>query len=204
MSEGLNPDLQEGDEVVCYHMDGELNIPPGTKGTVVKVQKDPIIPDAMMYKVQWENGQTLPLLSDADTWKKVKKEIKEEKNGDPLLNLFKQNRDVFKNFDLEFFRDYFLKLRDSGIVNMFGAYPLVYAGRDHIERYYGEGREDDEAFQELLEVADLSRDKLVQGILKYLENKNEDLSLEEIDMDEINRLAKVFAKDLFQIYVHTF
>lgn len=204
MSEGLNPDLQEGDEVVCYHMDGELNIPPGTKGTVVKVQKDPIIPDAMMYKVQWENGQTLPLLSDADTWKKVKKEIKEEKNGDPLLNLFKQNRDVFKNFDLEFFRDYFLKLRDSGIVNMFGAYPLVYAGRDHIERYYGEGREDDEAFQELLEVADLSRDKLVQGILKYLETKNEDLSLEEIDMDEINRLAKVFAKDLFQIYVHTF
>ena len=185
-------------------MDGEMNVPPGTKGTVVKIQKDPIISDAVIYKVKWENGSTLPLLSDADTWKKVKKEIKEEKNGDPLLNLFKQNRDVFKNFDLEFFRDYFLKLRDSGIVNMFGAYPLVYAGRDHIERYYGEGREDDEAFQELLEVADLSRDKLVQGILKYLENKNEDLSLEEIDMDEINRLAKVFAKDLFQIYVHTF
>ena len=204
MSEGLNPELQEGDEVICYHMDGEMNVPPGTKGTVVKIQKDPIISDAVMYKVKWENGSTLPLLSDADTWKKVKKEIKEEKNGDPLLNLFKQNRDVFKNFDLEFFRDYFLKLRDSGIVNMFGAYPLVYAGRDHIERYYGEGREDDEAFQELLEVADLSRDKLVQGILKYLETKNEDLSLEEIDMDEINRLAKVFAKDLFQIYVHTF
>ena len=186
MSEGLNPDLQEGDEVVCYHMDGELNIPPGTKGTVVKVQKDPIIPDAMMYKVQWENGQTLPLLSDADTWKKVKKEIREQTSGDPLLDIFKQNRDVFKSFDLGFFRDFLIKLRDSGIVNMFGSYPLIYAGRDHLERYYGAGREDDEIFQELLDMADESRDKLVQGILKYLNSRNIDISFDEEGMNKIN------------------
>lgn len=203
MSEGLNPKLEVGDKVFCYHMEGEMAVPPGTKGEVVQIVKDPIVKDSLMYKVRWENGSGLPLLSDVDTWKKAKTEIKEQ-SGDPLLDLFKKNRDVFKNFDLEFFRDFFLKLRDSGIVNMFVSYPLVYAGRDHLERYYGEGREDDEAFQELLEVADLSRDKLVQGILKYLESKNDDLSLEEIDMDEINRLAKVFAKDLFQIYANTF
>jgi len=204
MSEGLNPDLQEGDEVVCYHMDGELNIPPGTKGTVVKVQKDPIIPDAMMYKVQWENGQTLPLLSDADTWKKVKKEIREQTSGDPLLDIFKQNRDVFKNFDLGFFRDFLIKLRDSGIANMFGSYPLIYAGRDHLERYYGAGREDDEIFQELLDMADESRDKLVQGILKYLNSRNIDISFDEEGMNKINSYAKKFAKDLFLIYANTF
>ena len=203
MSEGLNPDLREGDEVICYHMDGEMNVPPGTKGTVVKIQKDPIISDAVIYKVKWENGSTLPLLSDADTWKKVKKEIKEQ-TGDPLYNIFRNNPDVFRNFDLQFFRDFLIKLRDSGIVNMFGAYPLLYAGRDHIERYYGEGREDDDTFQELLDLADESRDKLVQGILKYLESKNEDISFYEQGMNKINSYAKKFAKDLFLIYANTF
>ncbi len=203
MSEGLNPKLQEGDEVICYHMDGEMNVPPGTKGTVVKIQKDPIISDAVIYKVKWENGSTLPLLSDADTWKKVKKEIKEQ-TGDPLYNIFKNDPDVFRNFDLHFFRDFLIKLRDSGIVNMFGAYPLLYAGRDHIKRYYGEGREDDDTFQELLDLADESRDKLVQGILKYLESKNEDISFDEQGMNKINSYAKKFAKDLFLIYANTF
>lgn len=204
MSGELNPILEVGDRVICYHMDGEMNVPPGTKGVVIKIQNDPIVANSMMYKVNWDNGQTLPLLSDADTWKKIKKEIKEQSTGDPLYDIFRNNPDVFRNFDLQFFRDYFIKLRDSGIVNMFGAYPLLYAGRDHIERYYGEGREDDESFQELLEVSDLSRQKLVEGVLKYLESKNEDLSFEEDDMNKINQLAKKFAKDLFLIYANTF
>lgn len=204
MSEGLNPQLEIGDRVICYHMDGELNVPPGSKGEVFHIQKDPITPGAFMYKVKWDNGQTLPLLSDVDTWKKIKKEIKEQASGDPLYDIFRNNPDVFRNFDLQFFREFLMKLRDSGIVNMFGAYPLIYAGKDHIERYYGEGREDDETFQELLEMADLSRDKIVQGIFKYLESKNEDLSLDEIDMDKVNSLAKKFSKDLFLIYANTF
>ena len=204
MSQELNPPLEVGDKVVCYHMDGEMNVPPGTKGVVVKVQKDPIVKDAYMYKVNWDNGSSLPLLSDSDAWKKLKQNIEEQRSGDPLYDIYRNNPDVFRNFDLQFFRDYLIKLRDSGIVNMFGAYPLLYAGRDHIERYYGEGREDDEAFQELLEIADESRDKLVQGVLKYLESKNEDLSFEEDDMNKINQLAKKFAKDLFLIYANTF
>lgn len=203
MNGELNIPLEIGDHVVCFHMEGEMAVPPGTKGTVQKVSKDPIVPNSFMYYVKWDNGSGLPLLSDVDAWKKTKTEIKEQ-TGDPLLDLFRNNRDVFRNFDLEFFRDFFIKLRESGIVNMFGAYPLLYAGKDHIERYYGEGREEDEAFQELLEVADESRDKLVQGILKYLESKNEELSFEENDLDKINRLAKKFAKDLFLVYAHTF
>lgn len=204
MSGELNPILEVGDRVICYHMDGEMNVPPGTKGVVIKIQNDPIVANSMMYKVNWDNGQTLPLLSDADTWKKIKKEIKEQATGDPLYDIFRNNPDVFRNFDLQFFRDFLIKLRNSGIVNMFGAYPLIYAGRDHIERYYGEGREDDETFQELLEIADLSRDKMVQGIFKYLESKNQDLSLDEIDMNKINSLANKFSKDLFLIYANTF
>lgn len=203
MSEGFNPPLEIGDRVICADMEGEMSVPPGSKGTVVNVQKDPIIPDAWMYKVKWDNGQNLPLLSDSDTWKKIKTEIKESKSGDPLYDVFKNNPAVFKNFDLQFFRNFLIQLRDSGIVNMLGSYPLIYAGRDHLERYYGEGREDDEEFQKLLDIADEAKDKLVEGILNYLMSKDENLSIDELDMDYINQLAKKFSKDLWLIYANT-
>lgn len=203
MSNEFNPPLEIGDRVVCFEMEGEMGVRPGTKGFVKKIQKDPIIPDAVMYYVNWDNGSQLPLLSDTDVWKKDKKHIKEQ-SGDQLLDIFKKNKFLFKNFDLEFFRDFLIQLRNSGIVNMFGSSPLIYAGRDHIERYYGEGREDDEEFQKLLDMADESRDKLIQGIMSYLSSKNEDLSFDEIDMNKVNSLAREISKNLLLIYMNTF
>lgn len=203
MSEGLNPQLELGDYVICYHMEGEMNVPPGSKGKVTKIQRDPITPDAVMYSVKWENGQTLPLLSDVDTWKKIKKQI-EEQTSDPLYDIFRRNRALFEYFDYGFFRDFFVKLRNSGIVNMFGSFPLLYAGREHLERYYGEGREDDEAFQELLEVADESKDKLIQGVLKYLEGEGKEINLDEDGVSQINSLARNFSKDLFLVFANSF
>jgi hypothetical protein len=201
MSEGLNPLLEIGDEVICYHMEGEMNVPPGTKGTVVKIQNDPIVPNSLMYQIKWENGQSLPLLSDVDTWKKSRKKI-EEQSGDPIYDIYRRNPELFKHFDYRFFRDFFIKLRDSGIVNMFASYPLLYAGREHIERYYGEGR-DDEKFQDLLNVADESKNKLIQGVLDYVESKNLEIEFDEEGMRKINSLAKTFAKELFQVYANS-
>lgn len=83
---------------------------------------------------------------------------------------------------------------------MFGSYPLIYAGKEHLERYYGEGREEDELFQELLNVADEAKDKLIQGVLSYLEETNQDFSFDEEGMIKINSLAKKFSKDLFLVY----
>jgi len=182
-------------------MEGEMNVPPGTRGTVVKIQNDPIVSDSLMYQIKWENGQTLPLLSDVDTWKKSRKKI-EEQSGDPIYDIYRRNPELFKHFDYGFFRDFFIKLRDSGIVNMFGSYPLLYAGREHIERYYGEGR-DDEKFQELLNVADESKNKLIQGVLDYVESKNLEIEFDEEGMRKINSLAKTFAKELFQVYANS-
>lgn len=90
-------------------------------------------------------------------------------------------------------------MRDSGIVNMFGAAPLIYAGREHLERYYGEGREDDEIFQELLEMADEARHKLVQGILNYIQEKKPNMDLD--DMDKINSMARKFAGELLGAWI---
>jgi hypothetical protein len=200
MSKGLNPELNVGDKVVCYHMEGEMSVPPGTKGTVWEKTIDPFVKDGFMYKVEWENGSKLPLLTDTDTWKKLEQEIREEKSFDPMMELFKKNKSLFKHFDLDFFREFLLKLRESGITNMYGSSPLIYAGKDHIERYYGEGKEDDENFQELLDIADQSRDKLVSGLVSFAKEQNIDLE----DENKLNQLARQFAKDILVMYINTF
>lgn len=48
MNQVLNPLLEVGDEVICYHMEGEMTIRPGLKGTVIKIQEDPIVPDTFI------------------------------------------------------------------------------------------------------------------------------------------------------------
>jgi CYTH domain-containing protein len=41
----LNPELKIGDRIVCFAMEDEVSVPPGTKGTVTKVQRDPFEED---------------------------------------------------------------------------------------------------------------------------------------------------------------
>jgi hypothetical protein len=49
---------------------------------------------------------------------------------------------------------------------MFGAAPFLYSGRDWIDRYYGENEEYNEAFQEVLEMADDIKNEMILGMLK--------------------------------------
>lgn len=194
----LNPPLEVGDRVICYYMSGESAVTPGTKGVVRTVQNDPFESDAKIYQVNWDNGSNLALLSDMDKWKKIEKPpVNENRTKDRFYNLFKNNKDMFKYFDYKFFRDYILKIRDSGIVNMFEAYPLIYAGKEHLERYYGEGREEDEDFQELLDSADEAREKFIQGILNYIQEKD----LDDFSDEKLNSWARTFAKSLLQLYI---
>lgn len=74
MKDELNPTLKEGDRVVCYYMDGETEVSPGTKGTVKRIVRDPFEPsgDELIIEVNWDNGSTLALVSITDAWKKVK------------------------------------------------------------------------------------------------------------------------------------
>jgi hypothetical protein len=193
----LNPPLKEGDVVVCYHMDGETSVPPGTKGTVRSLSRDPFEPAGeLIYNVNWENGSTLGLLSTTDAWKKVESEsIKEAKDGN--WNYITQNPDIYDHFDWRWFREYLTKIRDSGIINMFGASPLLYAGKEHIDRYYGEGREDEEEFQAVLEDADESKDKIVQGVISYMIKHNKDLD----NMGMVNHYAKNFSQKILGLYI---
>ena len=194
----LNPKLKEGDKVICYHMDGETGVPPGTKGTVRRVSRDPFEPngDESIIEVNWDNGSTLALVSSTDAWKKVFKEIQEQTLS-PEYNFFNANPELFEHFDWRFFREFLNKLRESSVVNMFQAHPFLYSGKEWIDRYHGENQEDNEAFQEVLEMAEESKMKLIQGLMKYMESKKIDMD----DMSRVNHLAEKFASKIVQLYM---
>ncbi len=68
----LNPELKVGDRVMCYHMDGETSVTPGTIGTVTLISSDPFEDgDEKIISVNWDNGSHLGLITSTDAWKKV-------------------------------------------------------------------------------------------------------------------------------------
>ena len=192
----LNPPLKEGDRIILYHMEGEVAVEPGTMGTVVRITRDPFENNSKIVSVDWDNGSKLQMLTHSDAWKKVQpKKIDEQSRG--AWNYMVENQDIFDNFDWRFLREFLYKIRNSGIINMVGASPLLYAGRDHIDRYYGEGREDDENFQEVLNNAEEAKNKIIQGVLKYMQSKNKDIT----DLGQVNRFASHFAAKILGLYI---
>jgi len=194
----LNPKLNVGDRVICYHMEGETSVPPGSLGTVERITRDPFESEGeSIICVKWDNGSTLGLITSTDAWKKAKQENIEEQTSSPEYDFFSQNPDIFENFDWRFLKKYLLKLRESGVINMFQAAAFLYSGKQWIDRYYGENQEDNEAFQELLDMADEAKDKMIQGLLKYMSSKNMDID----DMSRVNSLVHKFAQKINHLYM---
>ena len=198
----LNPKLIKGDRIMCLHMDGETSVPPMTTGTVRSVVRDPFEPDSEIINVNWDNGSTLGLLSVTDSWVKIAQETLEEAKTTTLsseYNFLNDNPEIFENFDWRFLREFLKKLRDASPVNMLQSQPFLYSGREWIDRYYGEDQEDNEDFQEVLEMADEAKNKMIQGVLKYMESEGI-----EIDLDKVNRLISKFASKILNLYISFF
>lgn len=193
----LNPKVTSGDRVMCLHMDGEISIPPMTLGTVRNVVRDPFEDDAEIINVTWDNGSSLSLLSLTDSWIKAPQEQIEEQSLSREYDFFSKNPEIFENFDYKFLVKYLYKLRKSGVINMFQSAAFLYSGREWIDRYYGENEEDNESFQELLDMAEECRNKMIQGLMKYMESKNMELD----DMSRVNSLLKRLADKIVQLYI---
>jgi hypothetical protein len=198
----LNPKVIKGDRIMCLHMDGETSVPPMTTGTVRSVTKDPFEKDSEIINVKWDNGSDLGLLSITDSWVKIAQETLDEQRNQissSEYNYFDKNPEVFENFDWRFLREFLKKLRDAGPVNMFESAKFLYSGKDWIDRHYGENQEDNEDFQDVLDMADKAKDKMIQGVLKYM--KSEGI---EIELDKVNRLMQKFAMKILQLYISFF
>ena len=194
----LNSPLSVGDRIMCIHMEGESAVPMGTNGTVTKTVRDPFEIDDKIISVDWDNGSKLSLLQSMDSWIKITQKTIEEQR-DLMFNYFAENPEVFENFDWRFLREFLNTLKKAGSVNMFQSQSFLYSGREWIDRYYGEHQEDNEDFQKVLEMADQAKNKMIQGVLKYMESKGE-----EIDLEKVNRLVIRFASKILNLYISFF
>jgi chromosome condensin MukBEF MukE localization factor len=93
------------------------------------------------------------------------------------------------------------KLRESSIINMFGSSPYLYMGKDRIyhQNYNNPSAEDNETYDELLEMADEAQSKMISGVIKVLEKEGK-----EVDLSNINRYLKKYSEKIWDTYVFTF
>jgi len=187
-----NPKLKPKDRVFLKSMDGETSVFYGDWGTVTKAYK---LFGTDQYDVKWDNGCDFSLIDGIDRWDIVdrkKKYIKEDDRDKFFMN----NIDVFKYFNMKFFKKYLLMIRDASFTNMYGASPYLYMGRERIEHEFKyKDIHNEEAFEEVLDHANQAQAEMINGVINYLEDKG----IEE-DMSSINRYLQRFATKIVQTY----
>lgn len=213
MKDKINPRLEVGDRIVLIMMPGEDAVSYGDKGTVSKVNN---AHSFIQYFVDWDNGSTLAMIEDigdksnvGDRWMKedvfeALMDLKKRKNlgesEEEKMKKFMANVEVFRTFDREFLFSFLEKLRESGIVNMYAAAPYLYMGGGRIygENHYNENK-DEEAFEELVEMADEAKDKMIQGAVKILEKEGKEISVEKV-----SRVIKKYAGMVLDMWMTTY
>lgn len=203
----LNPELKKGDRIVLIQMVGEP-IAPFTRGTVG--DDGIVIQGIKQYKMEWEvpkgeSGRNYALIEGEDKWmlesdydKMMFRKKNKLSESDGEFNRNKRlisNIDVFNYFNLKFLKDYLIMIRDSGIVNMMGAAPYLYMGKDRIEKEHSNITNEEE-FEEVLNNADKSQREMIKGVVKILDKEGKESSL-----DNINRYLKNYSNRLLMVYI---
>lgn len=209
----FNPELNVEDRIVLIMMPGETAVSYGDRGKVTKVNH---ASSFIQYFVEWENGSTLALIQDlgdksnvVDRWMREedfnnliesKKRKKLKESEEEKMKKFMSNIEVFRTFDREFLFAFLKKLRESGIVNMYAAAPYLYmgGGRIYSENHYNENKDED-AFEELVEMADEAKDKMIQGAVKILEKEGKEISVEKV-----SRVIKKYAGMVLDMWMTTY
>lgn len=196
----INPKLKNGDRIVLLHMEDKFPVPILTKGTVVgKVD----VLKTTQYDVEWDNGSKLSVIDGIDKWvllsdfQRKKKKMNENIEKDKF---FIKNIDVLKYFKVKFLREYLNFVRDSGITNMYGAAPYLYMGSDRIKHEFKyQPIPNESAFDKVIEMADQAQSEMINGVFEYLEAKNIDS-----DMNNINRYLSRFSRIILESYIIMF
>jgi hypothetical protein len=214
MKDKINPRLEEGDRIVLIMMPGETSVSYGDRGTINKVNH---ASSFIQYFVDWDNGSRLALIEDLgdesntiDKWmkeddfdnlmhSKKRKNLGESDQKNKMEHLM-SNVEVFRTFDRQFLFAFLEKLRESGITNMFGAAPYLYMGSDRIASVhkYDENKDDD-AFDELVEMADEAKDKMIQGAVKVLQKEGK-----EITVESVSRVIKRYSSKVLDMWMTTY
>ncbi len=196
----LNPKLEPGDRIVLLHMDDPYSaVRMGTKGTVLKIVRVPF-DMGYQYNVKWDDGSTLDLLPDTDSWVlatdvKSKKNLTTEEFGNELKTLSK-HKDIIKNMDYRPVLDYLKLIQKSGLVNMLQAMPFLMTDSHNLHKliYKFDGEPDD--YPELFENVDDVRQILVAETIRIMEEKNM-----EFNDTTINIVFQKVCRAVMEMYI---
>jgi hypothetical protein len=196
----LNPKLEPGDRIVLLHMDDPYSaIRMGTKGTILKIVT---LPFGMgyQYNVKWDNGSTLDLLPETDSWVlatdvKSKKNLTTEEFSQELKTLSK-HKDIVKNMDYKPILDYLKLVQKSGLVNMLQARAFLMTDSNNLHKliYKFDGEPDD--YPELFENIDEVRQILINETIRIIQEKNM-----EFDDSTINRVFQKVCGAVMEMYI---
>ena len=117
--------------------------------------------------------------------------------GESAEDWFLENQNIMKYFSHKDIRKFLMNVRESGIMNMFTASPILYAGREHIDRYYGENPPNEEAFQEVLDMADEIKHMMIRGTMEYLRENGK-----KVDTDSVNSNIRKLANKMWGFYAN--
>ena len=205
----LNPKLKKDDRIVLVHMDGE-SIGAGIKGKVLGVTNTPNMSSkdlGYQYDVQWfdDEGNPLSKLSlipevdawifDKDTYESKSLNEIQFKNLDDLIS-WGDFLKVFGKKDLNRISEFFELERRSGFFNMAtDGGKFLLSGPDYIESFIklksfenNFNEEDKNIHKLLLSRAQEVRDIFIRGAMKYLEEKDQELEIPNIQKT-MRRLA---------------
>ena len=196
----MNEPVKVGDRIILLKMSGEYQMPPGLKGTVASIGRDPFEPDGFVIMVDWANGSSLSLLSSVDFYKKIPNEVNESSSGGTLsesdrFNYMKNNKELFENFDWKKILDFLTNIKESGVTNMFGSAPFLYSGRKRIENKYGDYPNNPDALEKVLNSADEIKNEMIQGTLKSMKSEGYD------DIGKINKRVEKFARSFLTLFI---
>jgi hypothetical protein len=192
----LNPELNVGDRVVIMDMSGESGIKPGMGGDVRRITK---VFGTTQYEIKWDDGSSLQILSDVDKWMKEEdwerlKNRRKKVNESIDPDFARKNKNLVQDFEMAKMHKFYNALRISSVVNMWGAAPYFWMGKDRIahQHFYEEMQDDRaEAFEQVLDSADEIKDILIRGTLKTLEREGK-----EVTLDSVKRVAEKKARQI--------
>jgi hypothetical protein len=162
-------------------MQDEYGVPGGVPGVVKSVAN---VMGDMQYYVEWDNGSKLALIEGVDKWMRVVQDdtieesffmtkkglIRESKKASEKFN------DLSEYYDIRLIKKFLDALRLSSVTNMFQAGQYLYLGKERIahEHKYNEFSDDtQEAFDEVLDMAEEVRDEMIRGSFSYIDDKNQ-------------------------------
>jgi hypothetical protein len=170
----LNPEVEIGDRIICLAMKGENDFM-GEKGVVTGQNE-------MQIFVKWDNkGSSISMLKDEDKWLKEedyhkKRKLKESSyNG---VNELAEYSKVVKYFKMSEIKKYLDLLQKTSIINMLGASPYLYMGKDTLKRnHYNVDNED---FDVLVDMSDDIKGVMIRGAMNMIEDEGKEISVESV------------------------